>query len=187
MKALEEKIYQGLPEKLQKELGLGNLFEAPRLEKVVVNMGIGKFISQGDKQYRDTVLKEATRLLMLITGQKPQLRPARKSIAGFKLREGDIVGLRVTLRGKRMFDFVQRLIKLVIPRVRDFRGISQKNLDANGILSIGIREHIVFPELSHEEFQRIYGLEVILVPNTRNREHAFALFTALGVPFKKKS
>jgi large subunit ribosomal protein L5 len=184
MTAASEKSRTTKKEELQKSLRLKNIHQVPRLQKVVVNIGMGKILGGADSHQRETLLNEITKCLSLITGQKPEMRPAKKSIAGFKLRQGDAAGLRVTLRKQRMEDFVNRLVKLVFPRVRDFRGLSLKLVDSQGIFNIGLKEHIVFPELSQEEFKKLYGLEITLVPTTRNRDQAIALYRAYGFPFQ---
>ncbi len=185
MTKLQEKFEKTLKPKLQTELRLASPYQVPKLEKVVVNMGVGRALTGLDKQQRDTTLAEIDKLLRAVTGQKPETRQARRSIAGFKLREGDLVGLRVTLRGKRMYDFVERVVNLVFPRIRDFQGIQLKNVDEHGILNFGLKEHIVFPELMQEEFRRLYGVEFVFVPTTRKREQALALYRQLGFPLKK--
>lgn len=160
--------------------GYKNLLASPRLVKVVVNAGTGKMRS--DKTRNDVVEDR----LQKITGQKPAPRGSKKSIAGFKLRQGETVGFAVTLRGARMFGFLDKLLNIVIPRMRDFKGISQKSVDAMGNLTIGIREHTVFPETSDEDLKDVFGLAVTLVTTARNREEALAFFKHIGVPFKKE-
>jgi large subunit ribosomal protein L5 len=143
-------------------------------------------VSGEDKKEQKTqVISEVSRLLSLITGQKPKTNQAKKSIAGFKIRKGDLVGLLVTLRGERMYDFLERFLNIVLPRVRDFRGIPQKSVSPDGVLSIGIKEHIVFPEVANEEFKRIYGLQVIIVPEIRDRERALKLYQLMDFPLQK--
>jgi len=157
---------------------------SPRLEKIVVNCGIGRLVS-ANPQTKDRVLKEAAKILSLITGQKPAERRARKSISGFKLREGEVVGYVSTLRGKRMYDFLARFINVALPRTRDFRGIPLSSVDRQGNLTVGIREHIVFPEAIGEDVKQLYGLEVTLVPNLRRRNEAIRLYRELGVPLQE--
>ena len=125
-------------------------------------------------------------MLALVTGQKSSVRAAKKSIAGFKVRQGDTIGMSVTLRGKRMFDFLERFVNIALPRTRDFRGLSQSVVDPRGICTVGIREHTIFPELMAEDFGRTYGLQVIVVPTVRTRPAGLALYRALGFPFKKQ-
>ena len=183
---ISEKGYSKISLRLAKELGIKNPHAVPYLVKVVVNMGIGKVLSSSDGQHHDSILAEVTKCLTLITGQKPESRLAKQSIAGFKVREGGVVGLRVTLRKQRMEDFVERLVKMIFPRLRDFRGFPLRLVDPHSILNIGIKEHLVFPELSQEEFRKIYGVEITLVPSTRSREQAIALYRAHGFPLKNE-
>ena len=154
------------------------------LEKIVVAVGVGKL--KQNAQFDTQILPEITKDLTAITGQKPQPRPAKKSIAGFKLREGTMVGLRVTLREKRMKDFLGRMINVALPRVRDFRGIDPKQIDAAGNLTIGVREHTVFPEISPEDSKFDFGFQVTLVSGAKNKEQARAVFDRLGIPFEKE-
>lgn len=172
-------------ESLAKALGVAHILALPRLEKIVVNMGVGKITAANIPQ-REKILEEQARILSFITGQKPAPRRARKSIAGFKVREGDIVGYVVTLRGKRMQDFLTRFFNIALPRSRDFRGIPRESVDQHGNLTVGIREHIVFPEAAGEETKHLYGMEITIVPTTRSREKALALYAALGFPFAKE-
>ncbi len=155
-----------------------------RLEKIVVNCGIGRYVA-ANPQIKDRVLSDVEKILALITGQKPNPRKARKSISSFKLRKGDTIGYAVTLRGKRMFDFLTRLVNIALPRVRDFRGIPPKSIDECGNLSIGFSEHIVFPETTGEEVKQLYGLEVTFVPSIKNKKKAIELYQELGIPFQK--
>lgn len=152
------------------------------LEKIVVNAGIGRLSSQPNFEEK---LKGVIDEFSLVVGQKPAVRTARQSIAGFKLRAGTAVGLKATLRRKRMQSFFRKFVKVVLPRLRDFRGISQKSLDSKGNLTIGIKEHWTFPEVSPETSKVNFGLEVTMVPKVRNRERAVALYKELGIPFAK--
>lgn len=154
------------------------------LEKIVVAIGVGKL--RQNAQFETQILPEITKDLTAITGQKPQQRPAKQSIAGFKLRAGNMVGLRVTLRGARMQDFLSRMVNVALPRVRDFRGISPKQIDNAGNLTIGIREHTVFPEISPEDSKFDFGFEVTLVSGAKNKEEARTIFEKLGIPFEKE-
>ena len=154
------------------------------LEKVVVNVGVGKkAVSQSG--FDSKILPEIIKELSELTGQKPATRAATKSIAGFKLRQGMIVGLKVTLRGKRMIDFVERLNKIVLPRLRDFRGLELKNVDQGGGLSIGLQDHLVFPEINPETSKVNFGLQITLVPKVKDRESAIDFYRQIGVPLKK--
>ena len=165
-------------QKLQKELGIKNILALPNLQKVVVNVGLGRAVK--DEKFLEVALRD----LGLITGQKPKITLAKKSIANFKTREGAPIGAMVTLRGKRMYDFISRLINIALPRTRDFRGISAKSLDKNNNLTIGIKEHIVFPEVSGEEIKNIFGFEISLVIKAKNKDEAMALYKAMGFPIK---
>ncbi|MGC9968710.1 MAG: 50S ribosomal protein L5 [Minisyncoccia bacterium] len=154
------------------------------LEKIVVDAGVGR-LSQ-TPNFEEKALAQVSRDLALITGQKPQVRKAKKSIAGFKVREGQIVGLRVTLRSDKMVDFFGRLITIVLPRVRDFNGLDLRNIDQGGALNAGIREQFVFPEIAPEESPVSFSLGIALVPRRKNRAQALQTFRTLGVPLKKQ-
>ena len=164
---------------------MGNSEAKNKIEKIVVNIGVGKMASQPN--FPDKVLPEITKEISLITGQKPMFRSAKKSIAGFKLRQGAVIGLKTTLRRKRMAEFIKKLIKIALPRVRDFRGINPASIDSNGNLTIGVKEHLVFPEVSPELSKANFGLEITLVPKTRIQERSKAaeFYKNLGIPFKK--
>lgn len=164
---------------LQKELGLSNPHQVPCLEKIVLNVGLGK--AKDDKK----VIEVATNTLRKITGQQPVETIARLSIAGFKLREGNKIGLKVTLRGDRMYEFLDRLVNVVLPRLRDFHGVSAKAFDKSGNYSIGIVDQSVFPELTFDETTTTHGLQAVLVIKGSGPEHSRALLTKLGVPFEK--
>lgn len=155
-----------------------------RLEKIVVNCGVGR-LAAANAQMSERVFADVVKILSLITGQKPSARPARKSIAAFKVRQGDTVGWAVTLRGKRMFDFLTRMINIALPRGRDFRGILLSNVDSRGNLTIGFSEHIVFSEVAAEDVRQIYGFEVTLVTSAKTREEAIEFYRKLGIPFEK--
>ena len=163
---------------LQKELGVKNVLALPKIEKVVVNVGLGRVLK--DEKFLEIAIQD----LALITGQKPKTTLAKKSIANFKIREGMIIGTAATLRGQRMYDFISRLINIALPRTRDFRGISVKSLDKNNNLTIGVKEHIVFPEIKGEEVRNIFGFEVTVVVKARNKEEAIALYKAMGFPIR---
>ncbi len=154
------------------------------LEKIVVNVGVGKLRAQS--QFDEKVLPEVIKELTSITGQAPAVRKAKKSIAGFKTREGDTIGLQVTLRRARMADFFTKVIATALPRVKDFRGIEQGTMDEKGNLNIGFREHVVFPEIIPEKSKINFGMQVTIVPRVRGKEKARALYQSLGVPLKKK-
>jgi len=154
------------------------------LEKIVVATSVGRLRQRPG--FEDNVLPAIQNDLAAITGQKPAPRPARKSIASFKIRQGDIVGLKTTLRGKRMNDFLRRLIEVVMPRIRDFHGIDPKKIDKDGNLTIGLREHIVFPEVNPDEVKYDFGVEITLVSKAKDKDEAYDLFKSLGVPLMKK-
>jgi len=166
---------------LQKELGLENVHQVPRLEKITINVGLGK--AKDDKR----VFEAAANTLTKITGQKPVETVAKKSIAGFKLREGNKIGLKVTLRGDRMYEFLDRLITLVLPRLRDFHGVSAKAFDRQGNYSIGLVDQSVFPELSFEDTTVAHGLQVVFTISGGNPAHSRALLERFGMPFEKEA
>jgi len=165
---------------LQKELELANVHQVPRLEKIVINVGLGR--AKDDKK----VIEAAKNTLRKITGQEPIETVAKNSIAGFKLREGNMIGLKLTLRGTRMYEFVDRLINIVLPRLRDFHGVSAKAFDKQGNYSIGMTDQSVFPELSFEETTTTHGLQVVFVVKAQNRDQSRALLTKFGMPFEKE-
>lgn len=165
---------------LEKELALPNVHQVPKLEKIVVNVGLGR--AKEDKK----VIEAATNTLRKITGQEPVVTVARKSIASFKLREGMKIGLKVTLRGDRMYEFLDRLISIVIPRLRDFHGVSPKAFDRQGNYSLGFVDQSVFPELTFDEISTAHGLQVVFVISSSNPEYAKALLTKFGMPFEKE-
>lgn len=153
------------------------------LEKIVVSVGLGR--ARTSPQFEDKVLPDISKELEEITGQKASIRKAKKSIAGFKVREGDIVGLTVTLRGKRMKDFLAKLAGVVLPRMRDFRGLDLKNIDSSGNLTIGIKEHVIFPEINQDTSRVSFGLEITLVSSAKNKEEGEEFYQSLGLLFKK--
>ena len=174
---LKEKYEKKVRPALMKKYSLSSPLAVPRISKVVVNTGIGRVREDKDQEI-------ISRELALITGQKPSARPARKSIASFKTRQGMTIGYKVTLRGKRMYDFLSRLLNVALPRTRDFGGLEETSVDERGNLTIGIREQIVFPEMSGEDLKNIFGLEVSLVTDSKNRELALQMYKLLGVPPK---
>lgn len=167
-----------LTEKLQTELSLSNLMEVPRISKVTLNMGVGEAI--GDKKALESAVSDLT----LISGQKPVVTKARKSIAGFKVRQGWPVGAKVTLRRNRMYEFLERLIGIAIPRIRDFRGISPKQFDGRGNFSMGINEQIIFPEIDYEKIDKIRGMDITITTTARNDAEGLALLKAFNFPLK---
>ena len=162
---------------LKEELGLSSVMQVPRVLKITLNMGVGD--AKTDAKALDAAIDELT----TIAGQRAQVRRARKSIASFKLREGMAVGTRVTLRGARMYEFLDRLVSIALPRIRDFRGLDPGSFDGRGNYSLGIREQIIFPEIDYDSVQSIRGLDVAITTNAETDEHAFALLRALGLPF----
>ena len=166
---------------LQKELGLANPHQVPRLEKIVVNIGLGK--AKDDKK----TIEAAKNTLRKVTGQEPVETVAKNSIAGFKLREGNMIGLKLTLRGERMYEFLDRIVNLVLPRLRDFRGVSSKAFDKQGNYSLGLSDQSVFPELTFEETTTVHGMQLVFVINSEDKEHAKALLTKFGMPFEKEN
>lgn len=177
MITLKEKYEKILPE-LVAALGVKNRYALPRLSKVVINAGTGKL--REPKQAALIVDR-----LSKITGQKPSPRAAKKSIASFKVRDGETIGQMVTLRGKRMHGFLDKLINVAVPRMRDFRGFDEKSIDATGNLTIAIREHTIFPETADEELKDVFGFAITIVTTAHNRNEAIAFFRAIGFPFKK--
>ncbi len=164
---------------MQKTFEVENIMAVPKIEKVVVNTGVGKIVKE------DKTIERIAKDLTMIVGQKPVYRKAKKSISGFKLRQGVNVGISVTLRGKRMYDFLDRLISIALPRSKDFRGIEVKNFDKMGNLNFGIKESSIFPEINYENVKDIFGLEVTVVTTAKNREKGVALLKQLGFPIKK--
>lgn len=176
---LQEKYTKEIVPILRGKFGHKNTMAVPRIEKVVVNIGVGRMREEKERS-------EIEKYLTLITGQKPSPRPAKKAIAAFKTREGLIIGYQVTLRGRRMYDFLSRLIMIALPRMRDFRGLDEKGFDKGGNLTIGIREHIVFPEMIGEDYRLLFGMEVTVVTSAKRREEAIALLKLVGFPIKEK-
>jgi large subunit ribosomal protein L5 len=175
----EEKYKKEVIPLMKEKFGYKNDFSIPKIKKIVVNVGVGSVLR--DEQIQQLVAKDIT----AITGQKATSTIAKRAISAFKVREGMTVGYKVTLRGKMMFDFVDRLINVVIPRIRDFRGLESKSVDKSGNLTIGIKEHIIFPEISQEEIKKIFGLEVTINTNAKSKEEALEFFRLIGFPIKK--
>ena len=165
---------------LQKQFGYKSVMQVPRIEKITLNMGVGEAIS--DKK----VLEHATNDLTAISGQKPVTTLARKSVAGFKIREGYPIGAKVTLRGERMWEFLERLISISIPRIRDFRGLNPKSFDGRGNYSMGVREQIIFPEIDYDKIDKIRGMDITITTSAKNNDEGHALLAAFNFPFKKK-
>lgn len=181
MKArMEQKYLDEIRPALAEKFGRKNIHSLPKLEKIVINMGVGSAIQ--DKKD----LEDATSALALIAGQKPVVTKARKSIAGFRLREGMPIGCKVTLRKKRMYEFLDRLLSLALPRVRDFRGVSEKAFDGQGNYSLGLNEYVVFPELNPDKFTRSQGMNIVFVTSTGSDEEGRELLRMFGMPFKDR-
>ena len=168
---------EGVPA-LMKDLSLKNPMEVPRLEKIVVNMGLGEALAN------NKILESAVDQLAAITGQKPVITRARKSIANFKLRQGQAIGCAVTLRGDRMYEFMDRLITVALPRVRDFKGVSPKAFDGKGNYTLGVREQIIFPEINYDQIEKVKGLNISFVTTAANDEQGLALMRPFGMPFR---
>ena len=165
---------------LTKEFDYANVMQVPRIEKVVVNIGIG------EAKDNDKALDAAAGDVRTITGQKPQLIKARKSVAAFKLREGQTIGIKTTLRGRRMWYFLDKLLNVALPRIRDFRGVNPDAFDGRGNYSLGLREQVVFPEIDYDKIDKLRGLEVSIVTSARTDDEARSLLTRLGMPFRKR-
>jgi large subunit ribosomal protein L5 len=178
MARLKEVYNTDIAPKLKDELGLANVMEVPRILKVTLNMGVGEAL--GDKK----ALENAVADLTLISGQKPVINNARKSIAGFKVRQGWPIGTKVTLRSERMYEFLERLISVAIPRIRDFRGISPKQFDGRGNFSMGVSEQIIFPEIDYEKIDKLRGLDITVTTSARNDDEGRALLRAFNFPLK---
>jgi large subunit ribosomal protein L5 len=172
-----KEMYEELRPQLQEELGLESIMQVPRITKITLNMGVGD--AKTDAKALDQAIEELT----TIAGQRAQVRRARKSIAGFKLREGMPIGTKVTLRGARMWEFLDRLISIALPRIRDFRGLNPAAFDGRGNYSLGVREQIIFPEINYDDIQNVRGLDVAITTTAETDEQAFALLRALGLPF----
>ena len=176
---LQAKYFDEVLPQLKEQLGRANVMSLPRLQKIVVNMGVGTAITE--KKH----LEESVESLSLITGQKPNVTLARKSIAGFRLREGQAIGCKVTLRRQRMYEFLDRLISIALPRVRDFRGISDGAFDGHGNYSLGLTEQLVFPELDPDKFLRPQGMNITMVTTVDSNDEARQLLRAMGMPFRQ--
>ena len=177
---LKEKYKSEIVAKLEKELGISNINNVPRLQKIVVNMGVGAAAS--DHKLLDAAMND----MRIITGQQPCVTRAKKSIAGFHVREGQAIGCKVTLRGDRMWEFLDRLLSTALPRVRDFRGVSRTSFDGRGNYTLGITEQLIFPEIEYDKVDRTRGMDIAFVTTAENNENALALLEALGFPFKSK-
>ena len=178
MARLLEKYQTQVVPQLTKKFNYKNKLSLPKLQKIVVNMGVGRAVDN------KKLIEEATKHLTIITGQKPLVTVAKKAISGFKLRKGQAIGCKVTLRGKRMFEFLDRLISIVLPRIRDFRGISQKSFDGRGNYTLGLTEQIVFPEISIDSVEFVQGMDITMVITGNSNEQSCELLKLLGMPFR---
>ena len=179
MARLQEKFRAELSEQIQKKLGLDNTMQVPRITKITLNMGVGEAVA--DKK----VLGHALNDMQQISGQKPVKTLARKSVAGFKIRDGYAIGCKVTLRRERMYEFLDRLVTIAIPRIRDFRGLNPKSFDRQGNYSMGVTEQIIFPEINYDEIDAIRGMDITISTTARNADEGRALLEAFNFPFKK--
>lgn len=179
MNRLKEKYQQEIVPALVEKFNYSSLMAVPKLEKIVVNMGVGDAVSNSK------ALDAAVEELASITGQKPLITKAKKSIAGFKLREGMPIGAKVTLRGERMYEFLDKLVSVSLPRVRDFRGISKKAFDGRGNYTLGVKEQLIFPEIDYDKVDKVRGMDVVIVTTANTDEEARELLTQMGMPFQK--
>jgi large subunit ribosomal protein L5 len=176
---LKRRYQESVRDQLREQLGLGNVMEVPRLEKIVINMGVGEAVAQ------QSLLEGAVADLRVITGQQPMVTRAKKSIAGFKLREGNAIGAKVTLRGSRMWEFLDRLVSLAIPRIRDFRGMPTR-FDGNGNYTFGVTEQLIFPEIDYDRIDTVRGMDITIVTTARTDAEGRALLDAFGFPFRRE-
>ncbi|MCK9235626.1 MAG: 50S ribosomal protein L5 [Acholeplasmataceae bacterium] len=179
MSIIKDKYNNVVKPELVKEFNYSSVMEVPRLEKIVVNMGVG------DAVFNPKVLDDAVLELTALTGQKPIITKAKKSVSNFKLREGMPIGAKVTLRGERMFHFFNKLVSVALPRVRDFRGISENAFDGRGNYTVGVREQIIFPEISLDKVKKVRGMDIVIVTTAKTDQEGRALLTHLGMPFRK--
>ncbi len=179
MNRLKEKYTKEIVPNLIQKHNYSTIMEVPKLEKIVVNMGVG------DATGNSKLLEAAVKDLGLITGQKPVITKAKKSIAGFKVREGQSIGCKVTLRGENMYNFLDKLVSIGLPRVRDFRGVSSKAFDGRGNYTLGIKEQLIFSEIEYDEVVKVRGMDIVFVTTAKSNEEAYDLLSELGVPFRK--
>lgn len=175
---LQEVYTKDVRSELQKQFGYKNVMEVPKISKIVINMGVGE--GTEDRKYIQSAVEELT----LITGQKPVITRAKKSEAGFKVREGMPIGVKVTLRQARMYEFIDRFVNIAMPRIRDFRGISPKGFDGRGNYNLGVKEQIVFPEINYDKVDKVRGMDIAIVTTAKNDEEAKALLSGFNFPFK---
>ena len=179
MNQLKQKYVDEVAPSLMKKFNYSSVMEVPKIEKIVINMGVG------DAVQNSKALDSAVEELSLISGQKPLITRAKKSIAGFRLREGMPIGAKVTLRGERMYEFLQKLIGVSLPRVRDFRGISKKAFDGRGNYTLGVKEQLIFPEINYDKVNKVRGMDIVIVTTSNTDEEARELLAQLGMPFQK--
>jgi len=179
MQSLKERYKKEILPALMKKFGYKNAMEAPKLEKIVINRGVGEAITTAK------VIEKVAEELAMITGQKPLITLAKKSIAGFKLKEGTPIGLKVTLRGKRMYEFMDKLTNICLPKIRDFRGVNPKSFDGNGNYTLGIKEQLIFPEVDYDKVDKARGMDITIVTSAKKDEEAKELLHLIGVPFIK--
>lgn len=179
MNRLRQKYENEVKNQMVEKFGYKSVMQIPTIDKIVINMGIGDAVSNSK------VLDEAVAELALITGQKPVITRAKKSIAGFRLREGMPIGCKVTLRGERMYDFLDKLVSISLPRVRDFRGVSKKSFDGRGNYTLGVKEQLIFPEIDYDRVDKVRGMDIVIVTTANTDEEAKELLTQLGMPFQK--
>ncbi|MGX7092138.1 50S ribosomal protein L5 [Hutsoniella sourekii] len=176
---LKEKFVNEVTPKLVEQFNYSSVMQVPKVEKIVINMGVGDAVSNAKN------LDKAVDELTLLSGQKPIITKAKKSIAGFRLREGMPIGAKVTLRGQRMYDFLDKLITVSLPRVRDFQGISNRSFDGRGNYTLGVKEQLIFPEISYDDVDKVRGMDIVIVTSANTDEESRALLTELGMPFRK--
>jgi large subunit ribosomal protein L5 len=179
MSRLKEKLKSEITPSLMGKFNYQSVMQVPNIEKIVINMGVGDAVS--NSKALDTVVEELT----LITGQKPVITKAKKSIAGFRLREGMPIGAKVTLRGERMYQFLDKLVSVSLPRVRDFRGVSKKSFDGRGNYTLGVKEQLIFPEIDYDKVSKVRGMDIVIVTTANTDEEARELLTQVGMPFQK--
>lgn len=175
---LQEKYEKEIVSAMMDKFQYKNIMEVPRLEKIIINMGVG------EAKENQKVLESAVNDLTLIAGQKPVVTKAHKSIAGFKLREGQPIGVKVTLRGENMYAFLEKLIKIALPRVRDFRGVSPKSFDGKGNFTMGVKEQLIFPEINYDDVLKVRGMDIVIVTTAKSNDEARSLLKAFGMPFR---
>jgi len=179
MTTLKEKYNKEIVKSLMDQFKYKSIMEVPKLEKIVVNMGVGE--AAHDEKFMEAAVKD----LELITGQKVVVTKAKKSIAGFKIREGQSIGCKVTLRGENMYNFLEKLVRIALPRVRDFRGISKSAFDGKGNYTLGVKEQLIFPEIDYDNVVKVMGMDIVLVTTAKSNEEGLALLSAFGLPFRK--